>query len=372
MKRNFFVLFPSFEDYGGHEVAFLKPLKFFTKKNNFELFYFLPKINSIKLNNKSLKIFFGSKNNFFLIKIIYILLNYIQIYKNFSKNLKKRDVIYIDGYSFYFLISFVIYFIFFIKNKDIKIIFWLRYPYLNSIKDKLLKYIIWNIFDLKKVIFLTENNKLKKNLKKFLRIKNLCEMPSLHNLKKYKKINKNYDKKKPPVILCPGVYREEKYGKNLINFLTNNYDKKFQLRISQKFREKIKDLKFVKKNSIYFLKENLDQRSHLKELAKSDIIFLPYKMPDYEYRTSGLFFEAISLGKSTLMTKGSLLDDDLKKFNLLCFSIRNWENLTLDKVDKILSNKKNFKNLLKLSNYYNKINGEKYFNKKLNDICKYL
>ena len=93
MKRNFFVLFPSFEDYGGHEVAFLKPLKFFTKKNNFELFYFLPKINSIKLNNKSLKIFFGSKNNFFLIKIIYILfidLNYkaaLRRWRNTSRRL---------------------------------------------------------------------------------------------------------------------------------------------------------------------------------------------------------------------------------------------------------------------------------------------
>ena len=53
--RNFFVLMPSFENYGGHEFTFIKPLNFFAKEKRLNLIYLLPKNNKLKFKNKSSK-----------------------------------------------------------------------------------------------------------------------------------------------------------------------------------------------------------------------------------------------------------------------------------------------------------------------------
>ena len=62
------------------------------------------------------------------------------------------------------------------------------------------------------------------------------------NMYKYKKKTIRPDAKKNPIILCPGSYRYEKYGVNLINFLNNNFQYKFQLRISKHSRNKIPEI----------------------------------------------------------------------------------------------------------------------------------
>ena len=281
MSRQLFVVLPSFENYGGHEIEFLKPLKLLANKKKIKLIYLLPKSNLIKLKEKSYRIFFGKKQSLFITKLIFIFFNFMQIYKFFIKNLKPKNTIYIDGFSFYFLISFIVYYFFFLKKKEIKLIIWLRYPYQNALKDLFLKLFINKICNLKKTVFLTENNKLKKNLKRNFKKIKLFTMPSLHNLFKYKKKTLRFKLKDCPTILCPGTYRYEKYGINLINFLKNNFDYKFKLKISENSKNKIKELKKNKKYKINYFKENLNQNLHINQIVKSDIIFLPYKMPDY-------------------------------------------------------------------------------------------
>ncbi len=368
MKKQLFVLLPSFENYGGHEIEFLKPLKIFANKKKFNLIYLLPKVNFIKLKEKNFRIFFGKKKNYFITKLIFTIFNFLQIYKIFSKNLKSKNIIYIDGFSFYFLISFSFYYFLFLKTKEVKLILWLRYSYESSLKDLYLKFFITKICNLKSTVFLTENNKLKKNLRKNFKNIKLYTMPSLHNLYKYKKKTIRPDAKKNPIILCPGSYRYEKYGVNLINFLNNNFQYKFQLRISKHSRNKIPEINKEKNYKINYIDENLDQKSHIKEIASSDIILLPYKMPDYEYRTSGIFFEAISMNKITLITHGTLITKDLQKFNLEKFSIKNWQNLGMKEILNLLTNKNIHKKLFRLSSYYNKINGIKPFSNKLISI----
>ena len=41
--RNFFVLMPSFENYGGHEFTFIKPLNFFAKEKKIKFSLFITK-----------------------------------------------------------------------------------------------------------------------------------------------------------------------------------------------------------------------------------------------------------------------------------------------------------------------------------------
>ncbi len=368
MRRNFFVLMPSFESFGGHEVEFLKPLKLFASKKKLDLIYLLPKKNLMKFKEKNIKCFFGNKKNSLIKKLFGILLNLIKLKKFFAKNLKQNDIIYLDGFSIYFLISFIIFY-FFLKKESTKLIVWLRYPYQNSIKNMILKFFINQIKNPKETVYLTENDNLRNKLKKNFKLKNIYTMPSLHNLNKYKKTKNKYNSKIPPVVLCPGIYREEKFGNNLNFFLTKNYQNNFQLRISENFKKKIEKSDKLKNLNINFIKENLNHKLHIKEITNCDIILLPYQMPDYKYRTSGLFFETISMNKITLITSGTLMAEDLKKFNLQSLSISRWKNIPFKKILNLLNNKKINKNLLKFSNYYNKINGIKPFTNKLLNVC---
>ena len=84
MKKNFFVLMPSFENYGGHEFTFLKTLKNFSLNNQLYLQYLLPKSNKIKLREKNYKIFYISKKFNFILKFFGIFFNFYKI-KNFFK-----------------------------------------------------------------------------------------------------------------------------------------------------------------------------------------------------------------------------------------------------------------------------------------------
>ena len=244
---------------------------------------------------------------------------------------------------------------------------WLRYSYNENFKDKFLKFFINKICISKNTIFLTENELLKNNLKKHFKKINLFTMPSLHNLSKFRKFKKF--NKKNFTIICPGIYRDEKYGENLINFLITNNKQNFKLRISKYFILNLKaDKKYLKKNILTF-EDNLDKKNFIKEIIKSDAVLLPYKIPDYSYRTSGIFFETISLNKFTFVSTGSLMSKDLKKFNLNDMCVENWKNLNIKKILSVINNRVSNKKLLKFSNYYKKINGSIPFSNKLKELC---
>ena len=364
--RNLFVLMPSFENYGGHEYSFIKPLNIFSRNKNLKLIYVLPKFNKLKLKNKNFKIIFFSKQFKFISKIVSILVNYFIIKKFFEKKLKNKDILYLDGYSLYFFISFILFY-YTSNQKKIKLILWLRYPITNSIKDNILKFFLYKICNLKETIFLTENELLKKNIKKNLKNVKINKMPSLHNLSRFNKVKKI--NKKNFTILCPGIYREEKYGKNLINFLENNLNNIFKVKISRKFKINLKNTYYSFKKQIIFIDNNLNYKNFIKEVQNSDVILLPYKMPDYKYRTSGLFFESISLNKFTFVSSGTLMENDLKKFNLQSFAVKKWKNLKINRIFNIIEDKKNINNLKNFSIYYKKINGPISFLNKLNNLC---
>lgn len=364
MKKNFFVVMPAFENYGGHEYSFLNPLKKFAIQNNLELIYLLPKNNLIKLDKKNYKILYLSKKFFIIKKILSTYVNFLILHKFFNKYLKKNDLIYLDGFSIYFLISFILFY-FFSKKKKINVICWLRYPINNSIKDFLLKMFINKILKTDKLILLTENHLLKKKIKKKINNIKLFTMPSLHNLSKYKK---KKIKNRYLTIFCPGTYREEKYGVNLVEFLKINNEHNFKLKISKNFLLNRKFLEEDLKKKLILIEDNLSIKTFIKEVNNCDLIVLPYKMPDYLHRTSGIFFESISLKKISFVSSGTLMAQDLKRFNLKNLVVQNWKTLKIIDIINILNDKNINKNLNKFSNYYKKVNGIKPFVDKLDTL----
>ena len=375
MKKNLHIFLPSFENYAGHEIQFIDILNLFTKKKTLSSVFILPKTNKIKFKGNIKRILNGKKENFPITKILNIFKNFRVLKKYFATEIspQKKNIIYVDGYSFYFLVTFFLILIF-TRNKNLSLMLWIRYPYNDIIRKNIFKIFLYlaNKY-FKKKIFLTENILLKKKLIKNFRLSNLNLMPSLHNLyelnKKFYHIKiKKYQNKNKINFLCPGVFREEKYGSNLINFLKKNQKIYFQLKISRLFQSKVINYKKINYKMI-FIKDNLNIKNHIQQIIDTDFIILPYQMPNYAYRTSGIFFESISLNKPTLITDGTLLSKDLKKFNLDYLIVKDWKKLSVDFIKKQSKVKKNILNLKKIASYYRSINGSKNFTKHLVKIA---
>ena len=226
-------------------------------------------------------------------------------------------------------------------------------------------------FKFKNQVYLTENSLLQKKLKKNFKLKKIYSMPSIHNLfydKRNYSIKKKRKNKKYFLISCPGGYRYEKYGKNLIHFLEKNKNFNFKLLISKDSRKNLLQSNLLKFDNIIFRKDNISLKDHLNEIINSDAIILPYEKSKYFLRTSGLFFETISLSKPTFITDGTLPANDLRKFHLNYLIVKNWGCLRVTNMMDQIRSRKNIHQLKKFSSYYKKINGIKSFVNKLYQI----
>ncbi|MBT3393545.1 MAG: glycosyltransferase [Waddliaceae bacterium] len=86
------------------------------------------------------------------------------------------------------------------------------------------------------------------------------------------------------------------------------------------------------------LPEVLSSDEYLKQLFYSDIILTPYCQKHYKWKTSGIFIEAIAAKKPILVTEGTWMAHELKKFDLQEL-ITTWEpNDVIKKIAFIQSN----------------------------------
>ena len=149
--------------------------------------------------------------------------------------------------------------------------------------------------------------------------------------------------------MCPGSFRKEKYGKNLIDFLNFYDDKKTILKINEK-----SDLKKENSNlKIIYFKDNLKRDDYDNLFLSSDVILLPYDSTYYQNRSSGIFFESIKAKKILFVTSETIMAHELKKAKLSPLLIPDWKKLNSKKIYFVLNSKKIKKNLYKLSKIYN-------------------
>lgn len=110
-------------------------------------------------------------------------------------------------------------------------------------------------------------------------------------------------KQEKPLILFPGEPRKEKGGP-LIEKLAHNLEG-FQLACSKSLP--VGDLHF---------ENSLPRQEYVEWLQRSSVVVLPYDAKKYRFRSSGIFVEAISLGKLTLVPDGCWMADELRKHDL--------------------------------------------------------
>ena len=166
-KNRFFCILPSYLDYSGHEASFLKSYKLLAQKSKNKLLLVLPQSNKVYFRNiENIKNIEHISSGY--LSLLIKMIKNLNVLKNYfmKKNFSRKDSVIIDGYSFDFLISFLLIF-YLAKFKGKTIFIYCRYDY------KGIKKIIFNFF-----IFLIS--------KKFLTLKILTDTKNLKNILKKK------------------------------------------------------------------------------------------------------------------------------------------------------------------------------------------
>lgn len=364
-----FIFLPTFENMEGHEGTFIKPLHAFGNQLKFSKLFIVPKKNKSDTSQNFIKILNSrSKVNFFLGRFIFnfynILINFLKIKKQL-KDIKKKDIVYLDGMCFFFKISFIFALLF--KPKTNLLIMWLRFGFDDFLRRNLIKFFIFlndKIF-FSRIIFLTDNNILSEFLSKKYKIQ--CDfMPSIHQINyKKKKYVKKINPSKKLKILCPGTFRYEKYGKNLISFLDKNRNCNYTLYINKNFKKTYSNKKNI---NIKFFGGALTRRLYERLFNLSDLVFLPYDSNLYKHRYSGIMLEAINYLKFAFVSSGTPMSNELIKFGLKNFVIDDWSELNCQKILNAINNEANKKNFYRLHKYHLKTHNLKNWIFKLNNI----
>ena len=357
-------MYPAFHGFSGHEVSFVDCLEEFAKKIKSKIFFIIPVESNVKLKGKKIvRILYTISRGYIstlknIIRNIFILKNLLK--KNNLK-FKKKNLYFVDGYSFDFLFSFLIAKIFF--KKEGLLLIYVRYDY------EKLKFFLFKLFLLcaknffLKIKLLTDSTSLSKKIHKKFQMK-VETLPIPHTFKRYKK--KKKIKKKNYTFLCPGQIRDEKYGENFNRFLKLNNKSLYSILINEKF--KINKIKTKIKFS--FIKENLTVKKYQTLFKKADIVLLPYDSKLYQFRTSGIFIEAIAQRKILLVSNNTWMSDELKKNNLNQLIVDNWSNFIFQNFLKKYFLQSINKNIDLMSEYYLKIHSKKNYINQLFKIIK--
>ena len=360
MKKNFFkkrlfCILPSWIDYSGHEASFLESYQLLSYKSQNKLSLILPYRNKIFFRNIECIKNIENKSIGYLSLLIKIFKN-LNILKKYlkKKNFSNKDSIIIDGYSFDFLMSFLLIF-FTSKLNGNNFLIYCRYDY-KGIKRIIFYFFITLIS--KKFLnlkILTDTKNLKYILRKNY-FNKVVLLPVPHTnigIKNKKNIKKQHIK-----LYFPGQYRSEKFGVNFRNFLELNNDKKYQILINEKFESEKKFLFKIK-----LLKNNLSNYKYINTMKLSDIIILPYSGELYKNRTSGIFIEGTILKKIILVSENTWMANEYKRFGLNELVIKDWSKFKLEKKRKKIFSKKIDLKIKLMKNLYIQIhNKDNYTN----------
>ena len=103
----------------------------------------------------------------------------------------------------------------------------------------------------------------------------------------------------------------------------------------------VAELREIEKNHkerLLLVSERLSEEDYANMFRCLDIVLIPYLLPGYQEATSGIFAEAVALGKPTVTTEKTWMAHELQKFNGgLEIKSNNAEDLT-EKVFELVAN----------------------------------
>lgn len=361
--NNFFCIFPNLKNYSGHELSFTPSLNALAKKIKYSIIYLTPNNKIKELKNKEISL--PEYKNNFIDKIFYIHL----IIKNLnlffkSRQISSNDILMIDGYSFLQLLVFSLFF-YFHPNKLKKILVYYRIDITKNIIKKFLFQFCCFLLNRSsnELNVLTDNKNLNTLFQKTYTYKSkVLPIPHILNNKRNKR-KKNNNKFS---LWIPGPFRRDKGIRNTISIVKEiSANHKFTIKINQGYKKYF----IKKKQNITFTQSNLNQKEYTETLVNSDVILIPYDHKSYKYRTSGIFLEAISANRLTLVSANTWMADELEKNNLKLLIVKDWSNSNfLELIEKASFDRKIIQSLKNMQKKYLKIHGPKPFIKEMEKI----
>lgn len=115
-------------------------------------------------------------------------------------------------------------------------------------------------------------------------------------------------------LLFVGEPRKEKGRQEVLSLLSTQDPAAscIELTLSEQLREAISSTSLI----LHYHARSLDQQHYLELLNRCDVLLLPYCSHRYQRRTSGIFVEAIWMGKIPLVAEGSWLAHELRRHQL--------------------------------------------------------
>lgn len=168
---------------------------------------------------------------------------------------------------------------------------------ISDIGKSRVKKFFWNRLDLALELIVLEPY-IKKYMEEKVRIKNKIwvvphPLPSIE-FEKYRKNNSNNKK----LIFAPGLGNDEGF----INYLITNYQN-----IPENYEIIIRSRKqSVKCGNLTVYEKRIDDDEYYGNFLKSEYVLLPYT-DHYNYKTSGVFFEAVYIKKPILLRNNNTL-----------------------------------------------------------------
>ena len=172
------------------------------------------------------------------------------------------------------------------------------------------------------------------------------------------------EKKEKYLMWWPGGFTTEAKGLNIIKKIAKLKNQNFKLMVADSAKEHITDLGI----EVEFIKSHLSRQDYIQRMQIADLILLPYDPKVYHFSTSGIFVEAVVLGKIPLVKEGTWMAFELKKFELQQLII-DWENLTIfNYFESLLKNQDILDKLAVMQRNYRQFHSEASFADKMNFI----
>lgn len=340
---------PDLKDGNGHMLFYHKALGEALEILGFEhqVLYYSAKMhvdikgwkNCIKIGNldQNINTYFKQK------KFFQVIIDSISFIKSINENLERRakDIIFIERFNLPELYCLGLISIF--KEYPIVILFRHDQNYLRGgILYKFLLNIL-NKINTKKVLILTDSSVLTKNLIKYFNFQ-IDTLPIPLSLPKFEETSMGDVIK----VWWPGASREDKGPEivlKLLNELISTNKNNIKLIVSN-------EISTIVNSNIIYVEKYLTEDDYLKYLNSSNVIFLPYCKIKYNSSTSNIFVEAILLKKRVLVTKGTWMESELRKFELECLAV-DWDECQItEKIVEIVGDESISNKIEDMSKFY--------------------
>lgn len=251
--------------------------------------------------------------------------------------------------------------ILFLKNRPSEVWIFCRYPYRRLLMQgrilKLLSVIMQKAVSPGKVVFLTDSELLKGSYARLLsRPVNVMPIPHTNFL------SFSMENASPPdrwTLWWPGEPREHK-GLDIIKRMADS-----RMEGSNRFKLIVAGSAGIDSvaNALQLQTIACPQppEDYAHTLKHADIILLPYDSDIYAEATSGIFVEAVVAGKMPLVSRGTWMAFELKKFDLDDLVI-DWDDHRLfSRIEEIVSNTLIRERLKRMRFTYNRLHNEKSY-----------